>query len=133
MKKSNSTELTHHFIETRNMLAQAEEQINSVATPIINTSQQFQKTSQIYSGQKSTLQKSDFFLSRLTKQHNFNIAIVYGSFFFFLVVVGFIVLRRLFYRNFYSDISQLIRQNIQYIFQNISYIFSYGQKVQQDL
>ncbi|CAD8120226.1 unnamed protein product [Paramecium sonneborni] len=123
MKKNNSTELTHHFIETRNMLAQAEDQINSVASPIFNTSQQFQKTNQIYSGQKSNLQKSGFFLNGLADQHKFNIVIVYGSFFFFLMVVGFIVLRRLFYRNFYSDISIFITQNI----------FSLGYNDQQDL
>lgn len=33
---------------------------------------------------------------------------VYGSFFFLIIVVGFIILRRLFYPKFYSDMGKYI-------------------------
>ncbi|KAM3131578.1 hypothetical protein pb186bvf_016362 [Paramecium bursaria] len=100
----NSDKLTHHLTEARSLASQADEGFTNVSGTVSKTSENLHKIDDQYRFQKQSLQKSTLFIQSLKKQHQMNIIQVYGAFFFLVMVVVFIIMRRLFYRNFYNDL-----------------------------
>lgn len=94
---------TTQLMETRNQISRAQEQLVYNAKGIDSNSSKFVSTHSTYENYNSTLHKSNLYMATLRKQHVRNLIIVYGSFFFLVITVALIIIRRLFYPNFYRD------------------------------
>ena len=96
MKSANS-----HLHETRNLLYTSIERITTIKTGVANTSDNLVGTNSMYWDYDEKLRKSKMYLMELKKKEAANARRIRLSFMFLIVVVIFVVIRRVLFPGFY--------------------------------
>ncbi|KAL4484359.1 hypothetical protein ABPG74_019536 [Tetrahymena malaccensis] len=97
LKSSNS-----HIRESAALMDKYVNQFQLVSQELSSGTQALEGIDSVYQTNQHKLQQGKMFLKELHRRNQKNKLMVYGSFFFFIFVVIFIFLRRLFFRDLYK-------------------------------
>lgn len=98
--ESGQREINQALINARMASSEVVDSMRTSAETLDSTKDKFANTGEIYSDYYKEQDHSKKHIKQLRDQHKKNVLFVYGSFFFFLSVVGYIWIRRLLYNKF---------------------------------
>lgn len=93
--------INQHLIDTRILMNESVDKIKAISEGVRNTSYNLQSTDNIYNNCSNEMRKAGIFITEISKKEASNAFKIRASFFIFLAVCVYVILRRIFFRNLY--------------------------------